>query len=387
MATPASGSRVQWYYCIEDGSGDISATTPNFVPIRFNTSDLARETTQIDSNEINPDRQRTKSRPGTYSIAGSIEAELSYGSHDTLMAAAFQSSWVTAPTISASTISAANADNSFNDSGSGFVAAGFAVGDLITVSGFTGDVSNNQSDLRIESVTASKIIVSGGTALVDDAEGETVTIATYGDYLDVGSTVPTFALLRRNSDIGLDQLYRHCRVGNLSLALTVNAAALITMNLVGETVEEYTVPGGSTFSAATTSDMIVPTIGSMEDGATALTFLADYNVEFTNNMNPLFALFQRGAYGVENGIFQATGTMSGFLEDNALLTKFVNETATDHIVTLLDPAGNSYRVILPDVGYTQMSDPVSGQNALVVSYTFSAGFDGVTTARIERAAA
>jgi len=387
MANPASGSRVQWFYAIEDGAGDISATVPNFTPIRFNTSDLARETAQIDSNEINPFRQRVKSRPGTYSIAGNIEAELSYGSHDGLIAAAFQSSWVTAATpYTAATIDASSVDNSFNDGAATFVTDGFTVGMTITVTGFLTNPTNNVVDAKIVSVTETKIVVNA--TLITEAAGDTVTISSFGDgYLEVGTTPPTIALVRRNTDIGLDQIYRHCRMGGVNFALTVNTAAGLTFPIVGETVEEYTMPVGATFDVGTSSDMIVPTIGSMADTGIPLTFLADYSLEFTNNMNPLFALFQRGAYGVENGTFVASGTMSGFLEDNALLTKFINETATDHIVTLLDPAGNSYRIILPDVSYTQLSDPVSGQNALVVSYTISAGFDGTTTARIERAAA
>lgn len=386
LPVAASGSRVQWYYCIEDANGDISATTPNFVPIRFNTSELLRETTQVESNEINPARQREKARQGTYAITGNLVANLTYGSHDYLMQAALQSAWVTQPTITAATISAAASDNSLNDSGSGFIAAGFQVGDLITVSGFTGDTGNNQADLKIESVAAGKIIVSGGTALVDDAAGESVTIETAGDYLLVGSTVPTIALLRRNTDISRDVLYRHCRAGGLNLAVTLNESAIITVPLVGESVEVYTVPGGATFSAATSSEMMVPTIGYMHEAGSAIAYLTDYNLELSNNMNPLFSLFQRGAYSVENGVFVAAGSMTAYLPDDTLADKFIDETETDHIVRLEDLDGNWYRFILPDALYTQLSDPVGGPGAQLQNFTISAGYDGSTTAKIERSA-
>ena len=387
MAVAASGSQVKWYYGVEDASGVIqpSETTPEWTPIRFNTSDVARDTAQIDSDEINDNRQREKSRQGTYSVAGSIVANLTFGSHDDLLAAAFQASWVTQVTDTQITFAAVAANNEYTDSGSGFVAAGFAVGDLVTVTGFT-ETANNITDGKITAVSAGSMIIGGtdGDGITDEVAGDSVTIALAGDTLDVGSTVPRFSLLRRNTDTSVDVLYRGCRVSDLSFAIALNVSAIITMPVVGESVENFTVPGGSTFNSATSTEMMVPTIGYMQDAETALTYLTDYNVDFTNDMNPLFSLFQRPAYSVENGVFTANGTLAAYQPDSTLLDKFFDETETDHIVKLLDLAGNYYRIILPDVLYTQLADPVSGPGAHIHTYTFTAGYDGVTTARLER---
>lgn len=87
----------------------------------------------------------------------------------------------TTVTISAATISAQASDNSFNDSGSGFVATGFAVGDRVKVAGFTGDVANNLLVGVITALTAGKMTIGGtdGDVIVDDAAGETVTISKW----------------------------------------------------------------------------------------------------------------------------------------------------------------------------------------------------------------
>lgn len=382
----ASGSQTEWYYAVEDGDGDISATTPAFVPIRFNTSDAARDTTQIDSDEINPVRQREKSRQGTYSIAGTLVFNLSYTSHDALIAAAFQSTFISQTTDTQITFSALATDNSYNDSGSGFVTAGFKVGDLITVTGFTGDIANNIVDGKITALTAGKMTIGGavGDAIVDEAAGDTVTIKTVGDYLEVGQTVPTFALLKRNTDTSVDVLFRHNRIGDLAFAGALNQSVLVTVGIVGESQEIYSVPGSSTFATPTTTEMMVPTIGEFKDNVTTIAYLNEYNVSFGNSMNPLFVLFQRPAYSVENGVFVATGGLSALQPDAVLLTKFIDETETDHIIKFIDLAGNFYRIVLPDVLYTQLSDPVSGPGAINEGYTFTAGYDGTTTARIER---
>lgn len=84
-------------------------------------------------------------------------------------------------TITATTLSAAASDNSYNDSGGGFVAAGFAVGDRVKVAGFTGDVANNILSGVITALTTGKMTIGGadGDVIVDDAAGESVTITKW----------------------------------------------------------------------------------------------------------------------------------------------------------------------------------------------------------------
>lgn len=84
-------------------------------------------------------------------------------------------------TITATTISALASDNSYNDSADGFVTAGFAVGDRVRVTGFTGDVANNLIIGKVTAVTSGKLTIGGtdGDVIVDDAAGESVTIAKW----------------------------------------------------------------------------------------------------------------------------------------------------------------------------------------------------------------
>jgi hypothetical protein len=83
--------------------------------------------------------------------------------------------------ITAATISAAAADNSYNDSALGFVAAGFAVGDQVSVAGFTGSGANNIYSATVTALTTGKMTIGGtdGDVIVDDAAGETVTITKW----------------------------------------------------------------------------------------------------------------------------------------------------------------------------------------------------------------
>ncbi len=80
-------------------------------------------------------------------------------------------------TITAATLAAVAATSKITDSGNGLLAAGFRPGDTITISGFTGDVANNQIT-TVESVASdgSDMVVAG--TLVNDAAGESVTITS-----------------------------------------------------------------------------------------------------------------------------------------------------------------------------------------------------------------
>lgn len=81
-------------------------------------------------------------------------------------------------TISAGTIAAVNSGNVLTDSGNGFVTAGFKVGDVVAISGFTGTAGNNQVGI-LTAVAAGSMSILTPVALVNDSAGETVTITAY----------------------------------------------------------------------------------------------------------------------------------------------------------------------------------------------------------------
>lgn len=375
MPTIATGARTKLYYIEEDGSGLIPSPAPEFKPIRFVSSGMNRITTQIDSNELNPSRQQKVSRQGTYHVEGEIAGELSFGSHEDLLLAALQASaWDAQKTITAATISAAAADNSYNDSGAGFT---FAAGEMVEVLGFTGNVVNNISYGVIATADSSKITIASpvGDAIVDETAGDSVTIRTIGESLIVGTTVKQFAIVEVHEDIGEAYVYRHCRVNGFNVSAPINSAAGLTFPLVGEAHEEYTFPGDETYATPTDTEMMVTTQGGFTENGTLVDYLTDYSLQFTNNHSPLFVLFQRPAYSVRNGQFQASGSMTALMPDGTLFAKYLNESFSDHVVQFTE-AGQSYWLRLPEVVYTQADKNVGGQDEILPSYTFSAGYEG-----------
>lgn len=132
-------------------------------------------------------------------------------------------------TITAATISAQASDNSFNDSGSGFVAAGFAVDQRVRVQGFTGDVANNLFVGTITALTTSKMTIGGtdGDAIVDDAAGESVTITAWETKRTTAQDIADLAAPGSGSLYG-EFAFNGPMLADLATAVTASTASVTT---------------------------------------------------------------------------------------------------------------------------------------------------------------
>lgn len=88
----ASGARAAYYFVLENADGTTPAT-PAFKPLRLTQNGLVEQANEIQSNELAADRHRRSARRGATSVSGDIAAELSYGSFDDLLEAAFCGTW------------------------------------------------------------------------------------------------------------------------------------------------------------------------------------------------------------------------------------------------------------------------------------------------------
>lgn len=136
-------------------------------------------------------------------------------------------------TLTATTLSAQASDNSFNDSANGFVAAGFAVGKAVKVSGFTGSAANNIFSAVVTAVAPGKLTIAGtdGDVIVDDAAGESVTITQWDSVRTTGQDV---------ADLG--KAYTDAKVAGLSWKQAVRAATVAAGTLAsgfenGDTID------------------------------------------------------------------------------------------------------------------------------------------------------
>lgn len=114
--------------------------------------------------------------------------------------------------ITASTLSAQASDNSFNDSGSGFISAGFSAGDQVKIAGFTGETANNIFSATITALTPGKMTIGGadGNVIADDSAGESVTITKWQT-----GRITTQDIANLGSGSGSGQGYAHYLAASL----------------------------------------------------------------------------------------------------------------------------------------------------------------------------
>jgi hypothetical protein len=208
------------------------------------------------------------------------------------------------------------------------------------------------------------------------------------DVLVIGKVERSFAIVERHTDIGVDYVYRGCRVNTMAINVPLNAPVGLTFGVMGTEAEEYTVPVDATFAEPTDSEIMVTTNIALTEAGVELAYATEWSATLDNGMEPLFALGSRSAYNISNGIATVTGSMSAYLIDGVLWGKVLNEDLTTHKIELVEGV-QKYTIELPRVRYTQGQKQVSGPGAIIPSYTLSAGYDGAagTTMKITRTAA
>lgn len=208
-----------------------------------------------------------------------------------------------------------------------------------------------------------------------------------GNALKIGSTQRSFAVLERHTDIGVDYIYRGCRVNTMNLAAPLGDKAKVTFGLIGTKAEVYSVPHDATFADPSDKAIMVTTNGSFTEGGQAIAYATEYSLTLDNGMDAKFALFKREAFCVSNGIATVQGTLSAYLKDGALWAKVLQETPTKHVIVLQE-GSDKYTITLPNVRYVQGQKQVAGPDAVIPQYTFSAGYDSAeeSTMTIARSA-
>jgi hypothetical protein len=110
--------------------------------LRFTGESLGYRISNTPSGEVRSDRQITDLIQTGADASGDINIEASYGAYDDLLESAMFSAWSTVVAVSATDISAANADNSYNATSTDFTAQNLSVGQWIKTGGFTTSANN-----------------------------------------------------------------------------------------------------------------------------------------------------------------------------------------------------------------------------------------------------
>ncbi len=88
----AQGVNQNTYIKLEGVGGTLDPAVA-WIPLRLITNGLSQSVEELESDEMLPGRHMAESRSGVSSVTGDLEAELTFGTFDMLLEAAFHGTW------------------------------------------------------------------------------------------------------------------------------------------------------------------------------------------------------------------------------------------------------------------------------------------------------
>ncbi|WP_444941250.1 phage tail tube protein [Microbulbifer sp. ZKSA004] len=219
---------------------------------------------------------------------------------------------------------------------------------------------------------------------------EAVTMGTWeNDKLTTGKTRRSFTIERRFGDI-TDKAYhryRGCEINALNLSIAPRARVTGSLTVLSKdlTLGVSSLPG-STYTAATTSEVFKSFRGVVQEGSTDLAVATEITFSLNNNLEPRWVIGSETTDEPGVGRSNVSGQMSVYFKNSTLLEKFLNQEASSLKFSLVDAAGNTYVFTLPRIKYTGGKVDVSGEGAIILPLPFQATYDPTegTNLTIER---
>lgn len=371
----SDANRVQLAFVAESTFGE-KETGSALQILRYNSESLKQDMNTTISEEIRSDRQISDVARIGISASGGIDFELSYGSHDIFLKSALLSSgWSTEVRMERLTFSIDSADNSINDSGNGFVTAGYVADQWLLTAGFNNAANNGF--FKIVSVAAGKIVVEGGT-LVTEIVDEDPREIIMGAYIINGTTLTSYNLEKDFKDLSNAlSLLKGMSINSMSLEIPADGIIKGSFEFMGSAEESLSSSGGSGYSNPTTT-VIMTGANHVTDFLENLEDLAILSLSLNLNNN-LRTRLQVGTLGVASigvGSVEITGTVTLHLANATLFNKYLNQDTTSIVVAVQDGAGNGYVIELPSVKLINATRNAGGLNTDVIGeFEFRAYMD------------
>lgn len=205
------------------------------------------------------------------------------------------------------------------------------------------------------------------------------------DQLQAGVTRRSFTVERKFTNLDIPEWHRYPGLEINTFNLTVAPDAMITGSF-GAIAQDYVIAtsaiAGATYPAATTTQPFDSFSGTITEGGSAIGSVTSVDMTLENGLSPLFVVGSATTDLPSIGKSRVTGNLTVFFQSKALLDKFINETSSALIFTLVDPAGNAYDFTFPNIKYNGGQPDVDGEGEITVSLPFIALYDSTEGSNI-----
>jgi Phage tail tube protein len=209
-----------------------------------------------------------------------------------------------------------------------------------------------------------------------------------GNVLKVGSQQSSFLLERVYSDINQYLAFSGCVINELAFSVQPESMISGRFGILGKNMAQETTAISQSPTASPSNVPFDSFSGVIEEGGHQVGYIAGLDMKLENGLEQTFALGQDSAQNVIAGRSRLSGELTAYVEDVALINKFLQKTPSSLKLTV-DGQGGEYEIFMPHILYTGAELPVKGDGALTLTLPFVGLYDPteMTNLRLTRTAA
>jgi hypothetical protein len=310
------------------------------------------------SNSVSTTRMRRSLYMTGKGAEGGYDFELAYGQYDLPLEHALCGDWSSAVAMAETTISADTTDDSFNDSGSGFVSEGIQAGMWILVAGFAN--AGNNGLFKVGTVAAGKVVPSARidlttqlysttVQLTTEAAGASVTIKNAG-MLRNGTTAKSLFVEEYHGDTTDFYQYTGFRVNTLDLEIAAKSLVTGSFRGTGKTFDRTgaTLSGSVTAVNANEAFNTSSHIWGINEGdASCAESIQRIAMSLNNNTRYNDAVGNIFPVAIPYGTQDLTGSLSVYnaAGTDALIDKYMDFTETEFSFVISNGSSPLYYVL------------------------------------------
>lgn len=324
-----TGQQIAVTYKEEATFGTLHATPAGGTAFRANSGNVSLSKASIESGENRSDGMMTRGRHGSKSVSGQYVADLSLGTFDALIEAAFRGTFTALQTITEATAALSSATISVSGSTVTFsagsvITAGVRVGQVHRWSSGV-DAADRNKNLRVTTVTATTIVYAESLTTVGGP------VATYSftipKVLLQGITDRSFDFEEHEIDIDGSEIFTGCRVGSLQLQLGPDGMGILTFGIVGQDMQTMTAGSAPYFTSPTTTTSLGMTAAEavIRLGSADLVDVSGLTINIDLRAAGTAVVGATVTPDVFVNNAQVTGSITALRQDLAKVANFLNE--------------------------------------------------------------
>jgi hypothetical protein len=368
---------------VQEVTYGVTPATPTMLRLPVTGHSMADRVSQTPSNIINQTRNVEDMVRTGRGATGTLPCELRHspsgeGLNAALFALLSNSTVAAAATVASCTTTAAA--KTITRAAPSFITDGFAVGDIIRLSG---GLAADMGYLRVTNVAATTLTVDRVANFTGSSGNVTV---TRGARATNALSEQSFTVEVAHLDLQRAHIYRGCVFNSASINLAVNQLATVSFQMeakdsivTGNTGTTDVFITGATYAAMTFAPTLDP-IGVQEVQLSNFAGVGQdvpaqsVALSMANNIRPREQLAALGPVSMSRGLFTASANLSAYFDTQDDQTTFLSNTATDLWLVTTDANGRGWSVAMPQAKITDLSVPVSGPGADIFRAMTVAGY-------------